>query len=97
MRTKDKCFESGPSLHPTTDQENHWKELLFKQRRTQSVWRINIEEGLQILNVGLNTLSPFPHPRKQSGLFKIKHAPSSSLGVYPGTVNILFTDLEQRK
>lgn len=56
-----------------------------------------LEEGLQILSVGSNTLSPFPHPRKYSGLFKIKRALSSSLGVYPGTVNILFTDPEQRR
>lgn len=41
MRVRDKCFESRASLHPATDQGKYWKELLSKQRQTQSVWRVN--------------------------------------------------------
>jgi len=37
------------------------------------------------------------HIQENTWASKIKHASCSSLGAYPGTVNILFIELEQRR
>lgn len=70
----------GTSLQIETDSNCKESKQCFSQINEYLL----LEEGLEIFNICLYTLSPLPYRRKHWSILNMSYAPSSSLGVYPG-------------